>query len=91
MLVLVQTLPSEKISMELNLTFWSKAAIIIIVLLIIITITIIIIIIIIIIKKELKTAIHTLLCGSVTNSKLTQVIFSKNIGVIAYEKWCSGQ
>ena len=40
----------------------------------------------IIIKKELKTAIHTLLCGSVTNSKLTQVIFSKNIGVIAYEK-----
>ena len=88
MLVLVQALPSEKISMELNLTFWSKAAIII-VLIIIITITIIIIIIII--KKELKTAIHTLLCGSVTNSKLTQVIFSKNIGVIAYEKWCSGQ
>ena len=87
MLVLVQALPSEKISMELNLTFWSKAAIII-VLIIIITITIIIIIII---KKELKTAIHTLLCGSVTNSKLTQVIFSKNIGVIAYEKWCSGQ
>ena len=86
MLVLVQALPSEKISMELNLTFWSKAAIII-VLLIIITITIIIIII----KKELKTAIHTLLRGSVTNSKLTQVIFSKNIGVIAYEKWCSGQ
>ena len=89
MLVLVQALPSEKISMELNLTFWSKAAIII-VLLIIITITIIIIIIIII-KKELKTAIHTLLRGSVTNSKLTQVIFSKNIGVIAYEKWSSGQ
>ena len=82
MLVLVQALPSEKISMELNLTFWSKAAIII-VLIIIITITIIIIIIII--KKELKTAIHTLLCGSVTNSKL------KNIGVIADEKWCSGQ
>ena len=88
MLVLVQALPSEKISMELNLTFWSKAAIII-VLIIIITITITITIIII--KKELKTAIHTLLCGSVTNSKLTQVIFSKNIGVIAYEKWCSGQ
>ena len=83
MLVLVQALPSEKISMKLNLTFWSEAAIIIV--LIIITITIIII------KKELKTAIHTLLCGSVTNSKLTQVIFSKNIGVIAYEKWCSGQ
>ena len=90
MFVLVQALPSEKISMRLNLTFWSEAAIIIV--LIIITITIIIIIIIIIIiKKELKTAIHTLLCGSVTNSKLTQVIFSKNIGVIAYEKWCSGQ
>ena len=84
MLVLVQALPSEKISMKLNLTFWSEAAIII-VLIIITTITIIIII------KELKTAIHTLLCGSVTNSKLTQVIFSKNIGVIAYEKWCSGQ
>ena len=83
MLVLVQALPSEKISMKLNLTFWSEAAIIIV--LIIITI------IIIIIKKELKTAIHTLLRGSVTNSKLTQVIFSKNIGVIAYEKWCSGQ
>ena len=83
MLVLVQALPSEKISMKLNLTFWSEAAIIIV--LIIITITIIII------KKELKTAIHTPLCGSVTNSKLTQVIFSKNIGVIAYEKWCSGQ
>ena len=87
MLVLVQALPSEKISMKLNLTFWSEAAIIIV----LIIITIITIIIIIIIKKELKTAIHTLLCGSVTNSKLTQVIFSKNIGVIAYEKWCSGQ
>ena len=83
MLVLVQALPSEKISMKLNLTFWSEAAIII-VLIIITTITIIIIIIII---KELKT----LLCGSGTYSKLTQVIFSKNIGVIAYEKWCSGQ
>ena len=83
MLVLVKALPSEKISMKLNLTFWSEAAIIIV--LIIITITIIII------KKELKTAIHTLLCGSVTNSKLTQVIFSKNIGVIADDKWCSGQ
>ena len=69
--------------MKLNLTFWSEAAIIIV--LIIITIITIIIIIIIIIKKELKTAIHTLLCGSVTNSKL------KNIGVIADEKWCSGQ
>ena len=81
MLVLVQALPSEKISMKLNLTFWSEAAIIIV----LIIITIITIIIIIIIKKELKTAIHTLLCGSVTNSKL------KNIGVIADEKWCSGQ
>ena len=69
--------------MKLNLTFWSEAAIIIV--LIIITIITIIIIIIIIIKKKLKTAIHTLLCGSVTNSKL------KNIGVIADEKWCSGQ
>ena len=87
MLALVQALQSEKISMKLNLTFWSEAAIIIV----LIIITIITIIIIIIIKKELKTAIHTLLCGSVTNSKLTQVIFSKNIGVIAYEKWCSGQ
>ena len=71
--------------MKLNLTFWSEAAIIIVLIIITIITIIIIIIIIIIIKKELKTAIHTLLCGSVTNSKL------KNIGVIADEKWCSGQ
>ena len=38
-------------------------------------------------KTEIKTAIHILLCSSLTISKLAQVIFfRKQVRIIAYEK-----